>query len=206
MTDNYTIEKSSVKTPQFIGAYQMPDNICDELVNYFEKNKRVSTEGVVLYNNLKENISQDKLVDHSYKQSFDLKVGPEEIHFPIWDFRQYLQKSLREYMTTYTEINNLSAFNINENYQIQKYPVGGGFKQWHYERTGPVDIGRHLVFMTYLNDVEDGGTMFKYQDFTCPAKKGLTIIWPADWTFTHKGQVSNTKEKYIITGWYSSNA
>jgi hypothetical protein len=57
--------------------------------------------------------------------------------------------------------------------------------------------------MTYLNDVEDGGTEFKYQNIISPAKKGLTLLWPVDWTHTHKGQISKTKEKYIITGWLS---
>jgi hypothetical protein len=33
--------------------------------------------------------------------------------------------------------------------------------------------------MTYLNDVDDGGTDFLYQKLTTPAKKGLTLIWPA---------------------------
>ena len=32
-------------------------------------------------------------------------------------------------------------------------------------------------------------------------KKGLTLIWPADWTHTHRGVISQTKEKTIITGW-----
>ncbi len=59
--------------------------------------------------------------------------------------------------------------------------------------------------MTFLNDVDDGGTEFKYQNLTIPAKKGLTLIWPAPWTHTHRGQVSNTKTKYIITGWYNFN-
>ena len=56
--------------------------------------------------------------------------------------------------------------------------------------------------MTYLNDVDDGGTEFKYQNITTPAKKGLTLIWPTHWTHTHRGQVSNTKIKYITTGWF----
>ena len=60
-----------------------------------------------------------------------------------------------------------------------------------------------LVFMTYLNDVLDGGTEFKYQKLITKAKKGLTLIWPSDFTHTHKGQISNTSEKYIITGWFS---
>jgi hypothetical protein len=57
--------------------------------------------------------------------------------------------------------------------------------------------------MTYLNDVDDGGTDFFYQKITSPAKKGLTIIWPTDWTHMHKGQVSMTKEKMIVTGWFT---
>jgi len=30
---------------------------------------------------------------------------------------------------------------------------------------------------------------------------GKVIIFPADWTFTHRGIVSKTQTKYIITGW-----
>jgi hypothetical protein len=42
--------------------------------------------------------------------------------------------------------------------------------------------------MTYLNDVTDGGeTGFFYQDVKIKPQKGLTLIWPAIWTHTHKG-------------------
>ena len=189
--------ESDLKTPEFIGAYQISEDICDELVSYFDKNERVANEGLFMYN------EGESKVDHSWKQSKDLRVGPDEHHFPIWDYRQYLILSLRRYMSVYQELYSLSAFNINENYIIQKYPKGGGFKQWHFERTANVNIGRHLVFMTYLNDVDDGGTYFYHQKITSPAKKGLTLIWPTDWTHTHKGQISKKHEKYIITGWFS---
>jgi hypothetical protein len=62
---------------------------------------------------------------------------------------------------------------------------------------------RILVFMTYLNDVPDGGTEFIYQNIISPAKKGLTLIWPAEFTHLHRGQISKTKEKYIVTGWFN---
>ena len=65
---------------------------------------------------------------------------------------------------------------------------------------------RCLVYMTYLNDVNNGGTDFKFQNLTTPAKKGLTVIWPSDWTHLHKGQVSQTDTKYIITGWLNYRA
>ena len=32
---------------------------------------------------------------------------------------------------------------------------------------------------------------------------GLTVIWPADWMFLHKGVVAKKEEKFIITGWFS---
>jgi len=34
-------------------------------------------------------------------------------------------------------------------------------------------------------------------------KKGLTVIWPAEWMFTHRGIASMKEVKYIVTGWYS---
>lgn len=55
--------------------------------------------------------------------------------------------------------------------------------------------------MTYLNDVQNGGTEFLYQKITTKAKKGLTLIWPSDFTHTHRGQICD-KTKYIITGWF----
>ena len=66
-----------------------------------------------------------------------------------------------------------------------------------------VNFNRHLVFMTYLNDVENGGTEFYYFPDTMYKQKGLTIIWYVGWTHTHRGVVNDVDEKYIITGWYS---
>ena len=84
--------------------------------------------------------------------------------------------------------------------QIQHYKPEEGFKKWHFERSSKAE-NRCLVFMTYLNDVPDAGTHFKYQDLTTPAEKGLTLIWPTDFTHTHKGQITKQHEKYILTGW-----
>ena len=103
----------------------------------------------------------------------------------------------------YKFCNHSDKFNITERVNLQKYPIGGGFKLFHFERMSRSSIKRYLVFMTYLNDVEDGGTEFFYQKHKTPAKKGLTLIWPSEWTHTHKGIISKKKEKIIITGWYS---
>jgi len=93
---------------------------------------------------------------------------------------------------------------ITEEFNIQRYKPGEGFFEWHYERNPhPPNNNRVLVFMTYLNDAVDAGTHFMYQNITTECKKGLTVLWPADWTYTHKGQISEKEEKTIITGWIS---
>jgi hypothetical protein len=54
-----------------------------------------------------------------------------------------------------------------------------------------------------LNDVHDAGeTEFLLQKVKAKPTKGLSLIWPSDWTHTHRGIVSPTEEKYIITGWF----
>ena len=65
------------------------------------------------------------------------------------------------------------------------------------------ELIQHLVFMTYLNDVKKGGeTEWYYQKLKVKPKKGLTVIWGADWTFVHKGHTTFNEDKYIITGWF----
>ena len=58
--------------------------------------------------------------------------------------------------------------------------------------------------MTFLNTVNDGGgTEFKHHDIIYKPEEGKTLIWPTDWTHTHRGMISNTEHKYIMTGWFA---
>ena len=61
---------------------------------------------------------------------------------------------------------------------------------------------RLLVWMTYLNDVTDGGeTEFPYYGLKIKPEKGKTLIWPAEWTHAHRGCPVGSEAKYIVTGW-----
>jgi hypothetical protein len=90
---------------------------------------------------------------------------------------------------------------------LQKYDRGsGGYHHWHSE-TYPRDakcetLHRVLLFMFYLNDVEDGGeTSFFYQDRHVTPQAGRMVIAPAGFTHTHKGHVPQSADKYILTSW-----
>ena len=87
-------------------------------------------------------------------------------------------------------------------FNIQKYNIGGHFAELHTERESVSTMHRVFAWMTYLNDVDDGGeTYFKYFDLKIKPEIGKTLIWPAEWTHAHKGEVLHSGVKYIITGW-----
>lgn len=93
---------------------------------------------------------------------------------------------------------------LHEIINIQKYEPNEGYFAWHCERANDkITMSRELVFMTYLNDVPDGGTHFYNQKRIVKAEKGKTVIWPAGFTHMHKGQISKKHVKYIATGWWN---
>ncbi len=170
--------------------------MCDELIAYFNDSAG-KVAGQV----------GDGQVDRDVKDSVDLQIdGDGFTDPPVFRYLTNLKVVCEEYVGKYQASGALDAWGIAEKINIQHYEPGGGYKIWHCERWGKgmPAAARHLVFMTYLNDVSDaGGTEFLYQGLTVQARKGLTLIWPADWTHHHRGVVSPTEQKYIITGWFS---
>ena len=173
--------------------------ICQKFINEFESST------------LKENVDQ-KLSDGSiHKKSTDIyftndtesKWYNEEKDKwldLLFTLNNVIYAHLKEYYNLYPELNQTHPIECN-NFNMQKYNPNEGFAGWHFENSYGGGK-RRLVWMVYLNDVPDGGTEFKYQTHTEKAECGKIVIWPTDWTFTHRGQISNTKTKYILTGWF----
>ena len=193
--ENNNLKEFDVPVDSFIGGWFIDETICDELIQFFNKNNHLCTKGSFIKNNIKtDNID--------IKDSVDLMLNTNLLIYPLNLYFLELQKCLNNYSIKFKESNLVSQYSV-DTFNIQYYKKGGGYKSWHNERTSLSGCNRHLVFMTYLNDVPKGGTEFKFQKLIIPAKKGLTLIWPTDWTHTHRGQVTNDNEKYIITGWYN---
>ena len=93
------------------------------------------------------------------------------------------------------------AWELDYACNVQKYSPGMAYGGEHMERS--YNCNRMLVWMFYLNTIkEGGGTYWPQQKFKSKPRQGSLIMWPADWTHSHLGIVSNKQEKYIITGWY----
>ena len=185
---------------QFLaGEYFANTAICDKIITFFNNCTDERKQAGEMY----EGLDKDK------KDSTDFTLDYEP------DLLQEYFKELRNivdaYKKEYPFCNNYCPWGVVESTNIQHYAPGGGYHVWHTERGGPdtsipsmyqTGSSRHLVYMTYLNDVTEGGeTHWAHQRVKIQPRKGLTIIWPADWTFTHRGLASFTQDKYIVTGW-----
>jgi hypothetical protein len=93
----------------------------------------------------------------------------------------------------------------------QRYTAeSGGYPYWHSEVYPQMQhndaLHRVLLFMYYLNDVDDGGeTEFYYQNKAVKPKAGRMVIAPAYFTHTHRGQIPKSNDKYIVTSWLLFN-
>ena len=188
--------------PSFIGSWILDDlSICDRLIDYVE-DKKAKKRGEVNRGVVGHQGSGKIGIDKKTKDSFERSLSFE--HKVCCDYSIELQKCLNLYLKDYPFADKVAAFNDGvEQGNVQKYPKGGGFFKFHTERASLLYGNRHLVYMTYLNDVTEGGeTEFAHQKLKVKPQKGLTLIWPCDWTHYHRGIPSQTQVKYIATGWY----
>jgi hypothetical protein len=182
--------------PNFMGSWFIePLSLCDDLINFFESHPDNQTQGQTAGG-----------LNLESKNSTDLAIRPRDLelpdHQPLRDYMNALFECHKDYLEQWPFLKivldrvEISSFNI------QKYTPGGHFMKVHSERTTVSTSHRVLVWMTYLNDVADGGaTHFVHQNIDVQPQKGKTIIWPAEWTHAHQGTVVNSGDKYIITGW-----
>ena len=179
----------------FINQYYLSDSsICDDLITLFE-NSKIKTPGVI-----------GKGFNKTIKDSTDILLWDGDIpQSPILiNYFKQLTKCLDLYKKTYTCCNTqVPTWGLEPAFRIQKYKPSQAYHGWHCEKATLDTAIRHLVWMTYLNDIKKGGeTEWYYQKLKVKPKKGLTVIWPSEWTFTHKGHTTVDEDKYIITGWY----
>lgn len=172
---------------QCMGGWVISPDLCRALIQDFINkknhwNKAHTTRGYYLVSS--HDMSPTLL--QAYEMSLDEVVKKYTYYFP------------------YTK-EGMCAWARDPNYNFQYYEPGSSYSNWHCENNGePRYQTRHLAFMTYLNTVENGGqTHFLHQNLMIKPEIGLTLVWPAAFTHTHRGIPAKTEEKYITTGWYN---
>ena len=184
------------ESPNFIGCWDLEnDKLCNEIIDFFESNQSLQTKGLISGGQNQE-----------IKKTTDISLNPSDLENPKLSFLKgyfdLLNKCFLEYKEHYPFLKEIIKKIHIGHFNIQKYNPGDHFSGAHSERTNLATLHRVFAWMTYLNDVEDGGTTnFNYYKVKIKPKKGKTLIWPSEWTHVHTGDVLNNGTKYIITGW-----
>ena len=182
--------------PHFIGSWVADDTgFCTELIDFFEACPELHRAGASAGG-----------VDTSIKHSTDLTLNPADLeagsHAHVLGYISRLHAYYQDYLAQWPFLREiLDAVHIGS-FNIQKYSPGGHFASIHAERTSYRHLHRMFAWMTYLNDVGDGGeTEFTHFGLKIRPRCGQTLIWPAEWTHAHSGLEVVSGYKYIITGW-----
>lgn len=186
----------SLKQHTFIGEYFISEELCNELVEFFEESSNMHTPG---------NIGIG-VVDVTKKDSTDITLDNGDEFF--YKYFAELVPHVRNYCEKYDILKSENPMAYLEPTNLQRYLPNQGYFAQHYER-GAVNARtatRELVFMTYLNTIQDfsdnqGATVFPFQNSFIRPIIGKTLIWPAGFTHKHYGIAHKTETKYIATGW-----
>ena len=178
-------------------------SLCRSFIETFETDTENQKKGSV-------NVRGEVIDDYAGKQSTDISFDPRDLNRPRWKFLlseliNVLELGKRDYIQHfYRGMEVIDPFEINHTFNIQRYLPGEGYSQYHCERAGLTTGERMGVWMIYLNDIYDRGwTEFYYQQHFEKAEAGKLVIWPTDFTHLHRGIISHTETKYVITGWFS---
>ena len=192
------MKRININTQQihFIGTWNLENkDLCKEIIQFFENNKNLQRKGTTSEGG-----------ETKIKSTTDITIKPNNLKdtkFKI--FKQYVEELHKCYLDYQNQWPFLKSILKNVDippFNIQKYGPGDHYATIHSERTSLNCLHRLFAFMTYLNDVNDGGeTNFSHYGLKVKPKVGKTLIWPAEWTHAHAGEILKSGTKYIITGW-----
>ena len=184
-------------TPNFIAIYENAANedYCKSMIA--EHQKLEDTSSIATIEDRGENANgglqnRKDLAFYFDRDAMPLAVRTNEI----------LNECLAKYVDEHPAFGMIPAYSVTV--KVQKTGPKGGFHMWHGERGNSENRARVLTWMIYLNDTPEGEgtTEFIEQGLQVQPKQGTVVLFPADWTHTHRGNPVYTQDKYIATGWY----
>ena len=185
----------------FIDEFQLTDlTLCDEIIKMFNDAHDRGLTFAGQSGAMGQARPEIKASTDFWLNDCDKLGPPEKYRWP--EYQAELNGFIDIYLDKYKFFEYGGMFTSRHLPQIQHYKPGEGYHKWHIDGAQMNSCDRAMVYMTYLNDVtEGGGTMFYHQKVTTKAVKGKTLIFPAAYTHLHKGEISKTQHKYILTGW-----
>ena len=184
----------------------LPATTCNDLITKFEDSpyKHAGITGVP-----SENEQVVKPLDE-VKQSTDIHItstpGFEEEDKVC---RKHLFEEIKHYQSL-IEAKVPVYFTLNEKMRYMGFNMQrtnpGEFYHWHCDEDQLHNKwARSITYIFYLNDIHNDGYTEFYNGLKIQPKQGHCLIFPATWSFVHRGYPPKDETKYIITGWLYSH-
>jgi len=184
------------KIEDHIGIFPnaMSKKMCEDYIKYFEEIDSTAKHSRNTRPSHKISDTSTSIFSNIYNYGISIKYINSSANEIVWSKYNFYAKK-------YSYLNELKRHSIID-MKVQKTDIGEGYHSWHCESAGLMSRHRLLAFMIYLNDVDEGGeTEFLYQHKRIKAETGKLLIWPSQFTHTHRGNMPLSNKKYILTGW-----
>lgn len=182
----------------FIGIYEgaISRADCDRIIKESETFFETSPQENITAGAAQMPMLEFTRLDYSFNASVHLPAVGNLVD-------EALHRCILQYASKYFVTRQLKA--STKEVKIQKTPPRGGYHFWHCENFNKETANRVLAWMIYLNDVPpgEGETEFIWQQLRVQPEAGKCLIWPTQFTHTHRGNPVYSKDKYIATGWYT---
>ena len=150
------------------------DQVCDNLIEWFESPNSDSAKTVSANRETRKDTQKWMMV------ATTSHVGHKLYKCLQAAKKGMLQNYMEEFPIAYRGKRRLKS---DANKIQRTEPFGGGFHNFHAEVSHHENMDRCVVW-------------------TFQPQKGLGLMFPAGWTFQHRGNPVHTRNKYIATGWW----
>jgi hypothetical protein len=186
----------------YINKHSLSPELCKDIIEIYEKTQnkhRATTLG-----GLKEDILKAM---QCYINNITDKAWPTIHEF----LKQELTQNVLKYMKTLDDqigdgnkYKHITDNIIYNDFHINKYECQHeGKYDYHIDSslTKGMDQERHITFIWYLNDVEEGGETEMRGNIRIKPESGKLLLFPSTWTYPHCSLKTISNDKYVIVGW-----
>lgn len=162
---------------------------CNKLIEFFENNK-----------------DKQKLINNEIIKSIIVNIHFTEIEKILKDrinlidnIYYYINYFLENKIIYFEKIKKISIKNVS----IIKYIKNEGKYIYHNELLYCLKQKKQtfLIFIWYLNDIEEGGETEFFGNYKIKPEKGKLLLFPSEWFFSNTEKIPLSNDKYILSGY-----
>ena len=183
------------KSEHFIGSWIIDNSeLMENIVDYFNSN----------HEEHKFANSDSSKTNNEEKDFIELALLPKKIKRDrVKIFEDYINSLVDcyvDYQNQWNYTKKWSRVHIGS-FTIKKFLVSGHHKTFHNDKKDINTSHKLFSWITFLNDVNETGSLeFENFNISIQPKKGLTLIWPSEWTHSFRHTETIKEEKFIIDG------